>query len=284
MWLGQEVPEIIALAILDLSSTRVYDIGQRVSEKARFLSNCGSLNTKGSTMKTNMLLIVIALLARSVLAADAPKDEITSAAKKLGEKANYSWKTTVVVPEGSQFRPGPTEGKTQKDGLTLVSWTFGDSTTDAVIKGEKAAVNSPDEGWQSLAELDSAEGRGRFVGFFVRNLRTPAVQAAELASASKDLKKDGDAYSGELTEEGAKVLLSFRRRGADAADAPTVSGAQGSVRFWLKEGALVKYEFKVKGTVSFNGNDRDVDRATTVEIKDVGTTKLDVPDEAKKKL
>jgi uncharacterized protein YjiS (DUF1127 family) len=28
----------------------------------------------------------------------------------------------------------------------------------------------------------------------------------------------------------------------------------------------------------------DIDRASTVEIKDVGTTKLDVPEEAKKKL
>jgi hypothetical protein len=40
----------------------------------------------------------------------------------------------------------------------------------------------------------------------------------------------------------------------------------------------------VQGTVSFNGNDRDVDRTTTVQIKDVGTTKLQVSDDAKKKL
>src|SRR5688572_21680326 len=145
-------------------------------------------------MKTNVLFIAVAFLAQSVLAAAAPKDEVTAAAKKLGDSANYSWKSTVVVPEGSQFRPGPTEGKTQKDGLTLVSWTFGDSTTDAVIKGEKAAINSPDEGWQSLADLEGGEGRGRFLGFFVRGLRPPAVQAAELAAATKDLKKDGDAY------------------------------------------------------------------------------------------
>jgi hypothetical protein len=118
----------------------------------------------------------------------------------------------------------------------------------------------------------------------VRGLRTPAVQAAELAAATKDLKKDGDAYAGELTEEGAKALLSFRRRGADAADGPTVSGAQGSVKFWVKDGALVKYEFKVKGTRSFNGNDQEIDRTSTVEIKDVDKTKLDVPAEAAKKL
>jgi hypothetical protein len=45
-----------------------------------------------------------------------------------------------------------------------------------------------------------------------------------------------------------------------------------------------KYELKVKGTVTFNGNDRDVDRTTTVEIKNIGSTKVEVPEEARKKL
>jgi len=40
----------------------------------------------------------------------------------------------------------------------------------------------------------------------------------------------------------------------------------------------------VQGKVSFNGNDRDVDRTTTVEIKDVGTTKVELPEGAKNKL
>jgi hypothetical protein len=40
----------------------------------------------------------------------------------------------------------------------------------------------------------------------------------------------------------------------------------------------------VQGSVSWNGNDREVDRTTTVEIKDVGTTKIEVPEDAKKKL
>ena len=58
----------------------------------------------------------------------------------------------------------------------------------------------------------------------------------------------------------------------------------GSVTFWVTDGKLVKYEFHVSGTISFNGNDRDIDRTTTVVISDVGTTKISVPDEAKKKL
>ena len=53
---------------------------------------------------------------------------------------------------------------------------------------------------------------------------------------------------------------------------------------WRKDGALVKYVVNVKGTVSFGGQDRDIDRTTTTEFKKVGSTKVSVPDEAKKKL
>ena len=122
--------------------------------------------------------------------------------------------------------------------------------------------------------LDSGEGRGRFLARMVRSFRTPAAQAAELAGAVKDLKKDGDVYSGDLTAEGAKAH--FRIAAA--------TEAKGSVKFWLKDGALSKYAFKLKGTVEFNGNEVDVDRTTTVEIKDVGTTKVNVPEAATKKL
>jgi hypothetical protein len=233
-------------------------------------------------MKTNALLVVAVLFAQAALAQAAPKDDVAAAAKKLGDKANYSWKTTIVVPEGSQFRPGPTEGKTQKDGLTLISLTFGDNTTSVVIKGDKGAIKRPNEDWQSSEVFDSNAPRG--LGIYLRTYPTPAVLAADLAAATKDLKKDGDAFAGELTEEGAKELLAFRRRGANADDGPTVTGAKGSVKFWLKDGALAKYEYKVKGTRNFNGNDIEIDRTITVEIKDVDKTKLEVPDEAKKKL
>ena len=56
------------------------------------------------------------------------------------------------------------------------------------------------------------------------------------------------------------------------------------MKFWLKDGSLAKYEIKVEGTVTANGNDRDVDLKNAVVIKDVGTTKVTVPEEAAKKL
>jgi hypothetical protein len=233
-------------------------------------------------MKTNLLFSATMLLTSSLLAADSsPKDDVSKAVKKLATRDNYSWKTTVVVPEGSRFRPGPTEGQTEKDGVTHLKLTFGDNTTEVFLRGDKAAASNPDGGWQSLADLDNAEGPARFLGAMLRNFKAPAVQAAELAAGAKELKQDGDAMAGDLTEDAAKALLTFRLRGSDG---PTVGNAKGSVKFWSKDGVLAKYEFKVSGKVAFNGNDRDVDRTTTVEIKAIGSTKIDVPEAAKKKL
>jgi hypothetical protein len=233
--------------------------------------------------KTLLLGALAAVLTLSLSAADSsPKENITGAAKALAEKANYSWRMTTVVPENSRFRPGPWDGKIEKDGLTHVTLSFGENTSQFVVKGDKGAASSQDGGWQSLSEMESGEGMVRFFGMMIRNFKAPAAQATQLASYAKELKKDGDLYSADLTEEGVKVLLSWRPQ--SGGDGPTVTGAQGSVKFWLKDGALTKYEFKLKGTVSFNGNEFENDRTTTVEIKDVGTTKLNVPEEAKKKL
>ena len=225
-------------------------------------------------MKHLILCSTLVAAALPLFAADGPKDDVIAAAKKLADKANYSWKTTVVVPESAQFKPGPTDGKTEKDGFTFVTMSFGDNQTEAAMKGDKAVITNQDGEWQSATELEGGEGRGRFLGRMVRNLKTPANQATELVGAAKELKKDGDVYSGDLTEDGAKAQFRFG----------TVSNPKGSVKFWLKDGVLSKYEFKVTGKVDFNGNEVEVDRATTTEIKDVGTTKVNVPEAAKKKL
>src|ERR671939_542262 len=102
-------------------------------------------------MKKQIIIIALTACAGSVLAAEAGgKDEVINAAKKLGEKESYSWKTTVVVPESAQFKPGPTEGKTEKDGFTCVKMSFGGGNTELVKKGEKVAFTNRDGDWQSL--------------------------------------------------------------------------------------------------------------------------------------
>jgi hypothetical protein len=230
-------------------------------------------------MKLVLSLALVSLITPALLAADA-KDEVIKAAKTLAEKPNYGWRTTVTVPESARFKPGPIEGKTEKEGVTHLLMSFGDNSVDAFIKGSKGSIKNQEGEWQSLEEIENGQGRGRFMATMLRNFKSPAAEAEQLAGDAKMLKKEGDVISGDLTEEGAKRLLRFGR----SRNQPEISDAKGSVKFWLKDGALSKFEYKVKGNVSFNGNDIDVDRTTQVEIKDVGDTKVTVPEAAQKKL
>jgi hypothetical protein len=239
-------------------------------------------------MKNNLWVGLMTLVAGSFLTADAsPKDDVKIAAAALGSQTNYSWQATVEVPADAQFKPGPTDGKTEKGGYTTLAIGFGDNTTEAVIQRTNGAVKT-DDGWKTLAEAMKDNGDGgfnptMFVARMVQNYKVPAVEAASLAGNAKELNQYSNAISGDLTEAGAKELLSFRRRG-NGGEPPTVTNPKGSVTFWIRDGQLVKYQYHIQGTVSFNGNDRDVDRTTTVEIKDVNATKIDVADEAKKLL
>ncbi len=234
-------------------------------------------------MKTKVLIGILSLFAGPLFAAEStPKDEVSAGIKKLGQQSDYSWKTTV---EFGNFT-GTSQGKAKKDSLVALSMTFGENTTEAILKGSKCAIKMPDQDWQSLAELEAAAGTepgpGQFLVRRMKNFKAPTEEAADLVSKVKELKKDGDLYSAELTEAGAKDLVSFG--GRRNPNAPEPKNAKGSVKLWLKDGQLSKYELKVQGTVNFNGEDRDLDRTTTTEVKDVGTTKIEVPEAATKKL
>ncbi len=233
-------------------------------------------------MKRSILSGLGVIIAGSLFAADpTPKDIVTAAAKKLGEQTNYTWTATVVVPEDAPFKPGPTQGKTEKDGFTTLSLSFFDNKIQAALKGGKAAAATEDGSWKTAEELDEQEGPGRFMGVILRASKRPADEAAEIASLAKELKKEGDVYASDLTEEGAKMLQTFKMPGSDTM---AVNEAKGSAKFWVKNGILTKYEFKLKGKMKFGDNEFPNDRTTTVEIKDVNKTKVEVSEAAKKKL
>jgi hypothetical protein len=233
-------------------------------------------------MKLSILFGTFALLAGSLPAADSnPQDAVLAAARSLGAKDNYSWKTTY---EFGGNPVGSVEGKTEKGGVTILTISRGDQTTDAVLKGGKGVLKLED-GWKTVSEVaedNAQQGAPRTVARMLQAFKAPADEAAELAGKIKELKLADGVYSGDLTADALKERLRFGRQSRGAA--PDVSGAKGSVKFWLKDGLLAKYEINMQGTVTFNGNSRDLDLKNTVQVKDVGTTKVTVPEEAAKKL
>jgi hypothetical protein len=235
----------------------------------------------------SLLTIAATLAAASTLLAADSKEDVKSAAQKLGAADNYSWTTTM---ESSQFSPGPSHGKTEKGGWTYVDFSMQDNTIEAVVKDGKGAIKT-EEGWQSLADAAKDNGEGGFnprlfMARRVQNYQLPAAEAGDLAGKVKDLAKSENVYSGDLTEEGAKSLLTFGRRGRSGGpQPPAVKNAKGSVKFWVTDGVLTKYQFKLEGTIkNREGEDMDIDRVVTVDVKDVGKTKVTVPEEAKGKI
>jgi hypothetical protein len=244
-------------------------------------------------MKKNLLFGALALMTGSLLAA-APKDDVATAVKKIADAANYTWTTTMQMP-GSPFTPGPTGGKAEKGGATVITRTFGDNTMQTVIKGEKTVMQNRDGVWVTREEMmqqmggGGGGGGGRGMGMFGGAGILPAQEAGNLLAKLKELKVVDGVISGDLAVEDVTPLLSFGGRGGQggqpATPPPAPKNAMGSVKFWLKDGALAKYEVHVKGTTTGrDGQEREVDRTTTTEFKDVGTTKVEIPEEAKKKL
>lgn len=231
-------------------------------------------------MKSSFLSALVTALLFPVVAAVAdPKADVAAAIQKLEQQPGYSWSyiPKVVGSESASRGQVPLKGKADRAGYAVVSGEMGDVSVEIGIKGGKMIVNYTGE-WLSTAEI----GENNRTVQRLRLIKRPTDEAATLLGRVTDLKKDSDgSYAGELDGMWAKEM--FALLGRRAAAAPS---AQGSAKFWLKDGQLAKYEFVVKGKIT-TGEDKteiEVSRATTVEIKDVGTTTVSLPDEARKKL
>lgn len=254
-------------------------------------------------MLRTVLCSTLALVAGSavMVRADA-KEDATAAAAKLSDAQNYSWKQTVENAGGNGGRGGfgNMEGKTEKGGVTMISMQRGDNTVVTFRKGDKVVMQNQDGDWMTQEEIQAARaadnggGNGRRRGNRggQQQMRLPAETVSELVSKANDLKAEDGVITGNLSEDSIKAMLAGGGRGrrgqgggnAGGGGGPEISNAKGTVKVWTKEGVVSKFETHVTGTVSFNGNDRDVDRTSTVEISDVGSTKIEVPEAAAKKL
>jgi len=233
-------------------------------------------------MKTFLLFFSIATLARIGCSADALQ-KVTEAAKQVGSKPNYSWATMTREGDGSPGKLGPIQGKAEKDGVTFLEFVVGGVPVEVCMKDKKGAAKAL-EGWQTFDEIARTSGTAAAVVRFLRIYKAPVAESTDLASNTKGLKEEEGVFSGELKEEVVKELLLFGVRRREGEEPPKTSDAKGDIKFWIKEGALTKYEIKVQGKVAIGDRENEINRTTTVQIKDAGTTKIDVPPEALEKM
>ncbi len=127
-------------------------------------------------------------------------------------------------------------------------------------------------------------GPGGFGAMMARVLlqaKTPTEELSGMVGKLKDLKSTKPGiYVGTLPEELVKPMFSF----GPMPGGPQIKDAKGSAKFWVKEGVLTKYEIEAGGTMNMFGEEREMSRIVTVEIKDTGKTQIEIPAEAAKKL
>jgi hypothetical protein len=240
------------------------------------------MNNRIKLMK-HALFLVAALSAGTVLAADpSAGDAVKDAIAKLKSSTNYSWTMTLKMP-GEPFEPGPLKGRTEKDGYAVISQEMGDNTLDAVFKGNKVALKIEGE-WRVP---DASDGMSMMMAGWITRYGTAADEAESTRLKAKELKAgEAGAFSADLTDQGAKESLTFSGPNQGTNGPPPPKNAKGSVKYWVKDGILTKFESHLQGKITMgpDQDEQDFDMTRTFEIKDIGSTKLDAPAEALKKL
>jgi hypothetical protein len=264
-------------------------------------------------MKTMLLSLVAVGAGFSLIAADA-KQDLQAAVKKLSEKGSYTWTSKSEFAGapggggggGNRLGGGTLTGKTDKDGLTWFSQSGNNNTIEAAKKGDKSAVKTQD-GWKSSEELQGqggggqGGGRGGAGGAMMGRMLTasplPASQLEGIVAKAKEVKAEADGlYVVTMTEEGAKEFANLGRGGFGGRQGGLGGGGQGggnrpeprdakaSAKVWVKDGVPTKYELTTSSKMMMRDEEREIGRTTTIEFKDVGATKVELPDEAKGKL
>jgi hypothetical protein len=216
------------------------------------------------------------------------------------------------------FASGAASGVTEKAGYAVITRQGQNGAVQIVRKDDKIVVKNQQGVWvfpeeltaQTAANNNGAAGAGgggkRSKGGGQRKAGgqrggaaaagasdlaggapLPTEDIAALVAGAKNLQGTEGVITGELTAEAvaARLTRAAGRAGRQAA-ATAPKDASGTVSFWLKDGVIEKYELHVKASIQVRGDNAatTIDRTTTTEIMDVGSTKVDVPDAAKTKL
>jgi putative heme-binding domain-containing protein len=252
-----------------------------------------------------------------MLGADAElKATVANAAKKLADQRSYRWQTTTRAEGGGPFGGGgfTTRGQIENDGYTWVSSTSPNNTLEFASKAGNDAV-VVDGNWMTLDQAASRSpggggggpfGGGGFNRGAISGFKLPASQVEELLSKAANFRQDGDMVTAEFNAEAATELMNAGTpfggrggRGGRGAGGPPAGGGRagqggrgrggppilkdprGSVTFSIKDGVLTQYTVAVSGTREMLGNEEKQSRTTTTIIANIGSTKVELPADAK---
>lgn len=129
------------------------------------------------------------------------------------------------------------------------------------------AVTPPDEG------DDTPYSNAQF------GVSHPHEELGVIVSCQTSLTMDGDVVAGTLSDLGAQLLLV-----RDGQDDIKPLAAAGTFRLIIQNGAVVKYALKLEGLLQAGARRVHVHQISTTAVSGIGTTRVDVPEEARRKL
>ena len=111
----------------------------------------------------------------------------------------------------------------------------------------------------------------------------PHEELGVIVGSHRDFTVEGEVASGTLTDLGAQLLLV-----RDGQETITPLRASGTFKLWLRNGAVIKYQVRLEGTIevemSSGRRQIHVQQITDTVLHDVGTTHFEVPAQAQEKL
>jgi hypothetical protein len=246
-------------------------------------------------MKIMIPVALMAAFAAQVRADD--KEDLLLLSKKASELKNYSFKgKTTLEPPAIAGAAAPVQESAFEGQVDLAEGTHLLTDAQEIVRFGGKTVVRPRSGWHVIEEgPGGTPGRtpgslGLLAG--LRPPRAPHEDFKELGSkiekASKADKREAvgetecDVYAFELTGDGARSIF------PGGGMAGRFGGERGNAKFkgcgkaWVAGGAIVKLDVAASLSTSFNGNEFEITSFRTFSIFDVGKTRVEIPDDAKK--
>ncbi len=130
---------------------------------------------------------------------------------------------------------------------------------------------------------DRGDGNSRAFSNVQNTLSRPHEEIAIIIAGASGMKAEGEVVSGTLSDTAAQLLLVHEGQ----RDRVPLQAA-GTFRFWVRGGALVKYETKLEGRLQVDDpagrREVKVNQTATTTLSEVGTAKIEVPPEVRKRL
>jgi len=241
-------------------------------------------------IKTCSVLVLASLLT------PLGDEELDKSAAKAADWTSYTFTVTTK-----------TEGTAKGDGTTTSvvkvakgsPWLIKSGDTEAVREGDSLATKQSDGTWKRYEAPAAPEGKkgkkkkkgeeqaGNGMGSLLA-IKAPQDFLKGFGAKLKEVKREdgegGRTYTGELTAEAAREFGStgMPKPGGKGPEVTYSGSAKVSVN--VKTGEIAKVEIATEAKASFGGKDYDIKRTSTYDISEIGTTKVEIAEEAKKAL